>query len=237
MKRIATPKQLRTWAMTEANIPPWLFEECIVAAGSVSAAVALVIGHPNSSDAVPQHQLEAAIASVANASLDERRQFVTTQWQKLPLRQRIAFTRQCFGAQRVAPQAANTPWVELPNALTLRCVLLHAHMGDKRIEAFTVGLWHKEELIPLVRLTRDQHREIDAVALDTFVLNNTVERAGPVRAVAPHVVMEILVDAVRSAPRRKCGLVVRQAAYVQTLHEVHPSTASTLADIAYFMTE
>ena len=45
--------------------------------------------------------------------------------------------------------------------------------------------------------------------LDRFVRNNTVERFGPVRAVAPDLVVEVAFDALQPSTRHKSGLAMR----------------------------
>ena len=45
--------------------------------------------------------------------------------------------------------------------------------------------------------------------LDRFVRQNTTERFGPVRTVAPTLVLEVAFDAIQPSPRHKSGIAMR----------------------------
>jgi DNA ligase 1 len=45
--------------------------------------------------------------------------------------------------------------------------------------------------------------------LDRFVRQNTVERFGPVRSVAPKLVLEVAFDAIQPSARHKSGIAMR----------------------------
>jgi DNA ligase-1 len=51
--------------------------------------------------------------------------------------------------------------------------------------------------------------DAELARLDKFVRDNTVERYGPVRAVAPSLVLEIAFDAVQASTRHKSGIAMR----------------------------
>jgi hypothetical protein len=232
MKRLVTPATLRAWAMELADIPDWLLDECVRHAGSVSAAIALVVSSDDAWHDVAEDDLAARIASMHHASAADRRRFVLEHWAHLPVRQRIVFTRLCVAGQRTArPAVEPPPWEELTTPLRLRTVVLHAHVIDRRVDAFTVGLWRGDQLVPLVRMDRHDHPEIDHRNLDDFVMSNTIRRVGPIRDVPPLIVIEIDIDAWRSAPRRKCGIDVRSARYVRTMDGTDITQASTIHDL------
>ena len=51
--------------------------------------------------------------------------------------------------------------------------------------------------------------DAELVELDRWVRANTVERFGPVRAVAPGLVLEIAFDAIQPSARHKSGVAMR----------------------------
>ena len=59
-------------------------------------------------------------------------------------------------------------------------------------------------LLPCALLTDEELRE-----LDRFVRNNTTERFGPVRAVAPKLVVEVAFEGVNRSTRHKSGVAMR----------------------------
>lgn len=91
-------------------------------------------------------------------------------------------------------------------------VLMYAQRGHGKRSGFysdfTFGLWHGEALVPVGKayfgFTDEELRE-----LDRFVRNNTVERFGPVRAVAPKLVVEVAFEGVNRSTRHKSGVAMR----------------------------
>jgi DNA ligase-1 len=49
----------------------------------------------------------------------------------------------------------------------------------------------------------------ELLRLDRFIRNNTLERFGPVRSVAPSLVLEVAFDAVHRSGRHKSGVAMR----------------------------
>ena len=91
-------------------------------------------------------------------------------------------------------------------------VLLYAQRGHGRRSGyysdFTFGLWDGDALVPVGKayfgFTDAELRE-----LDRFVRNNTLERFGPVRAVAPTRVVEVAFEGVNRSARHKSGVAMR----------------------------
>jgi ATP-dependent DNA ligase len=105
------------------------------------------------------------------------------------------------------------PWFKWKrDALTLDAVLMYAQRGHGKRSSFysdyTFGAWRDGELTPIGKaysgFTDDElHR------LDRWVRNHTVRRFGPVREVAPEIVLEIACDGVQRSSRHKSGLALR----------------------------
>ncbi len=97
-------------------------------------------------------------------------------------------------------------------ALTLDTVLMYAQRGHGKRSSFysdyTFGAWAGDVLVPVGKaysgFTDDELRR-----LDRWVRNNTVERYGPVREVAPAIVLEIAFDSVHRSSRHKSGVAMR----------------------------
>ncbi len=232
MKRLVSPATLRAWACDVASIPAWLFDECVSHAGSVSLAMALVVHSDDAWTGLTERDLAERVEAMHAATGAERKRFVLEHWQHLPMPQRLVFTRLCMASVRPVrtppePQA----WTILEQARTVLGVLLHAHVINGRIDAFTLGVWKADELVPLVRLDRHHHPDIEASGLDDFVIAETTIKQGPIRTVPPRIVMVLTIDAWRPAPRRKCGVDVRPSSHVRTITDVTPAQASTIADL------
>ena len=102
-------------------------------------------------------------------------------------------------------------------ALTLDCVMMYAQRGSGKRSSFysdyTFGVWRTNdngtrELVPVGKaysgFTDDELRK-----LDKWVRANTTESFGPVRAVAPGLVLEVAFDAVQPSTRHKSGVAMR----------------------------
>ncbi len=105
------------------------------------------------------------------------------------------------------------PWFKWKRgALTLDTVLMYAQRGHGKRSSFysdyTFGAWAGDALVPVGKaysgFTDDELRR-----LDRWVRNNTVERYGPVREVAPAIVLEIAFDSVHRSTRHKSGVAMR----------------------------
>jgi DNA ligase-1 len=101
-------------------------------------------------------------------------------------------------------------------ALTADCVLLYAQKGSGKRSSFysdyTFGAWAVKDgeamLVPVGKAYSGFTDE-ELVRLDRFIRQNTVERFGPVRSVAPSLVLEVAFDAIQPSARHKSGIAMR----------------------------
>ncbi|AXC49197.1 cisplatin damage response ATP-dependent DNA ligase [Paracoccus suum] len=105
------------------------------------------------------------------------------------------------------------PWFKWKrDPMTVDAVLLYAQRGHGKRSGFysdfTFGLWDGEDLVPVGKayfgFTDEELRE-----LDRFVRGNTVERFGPVRSVAPKLVLEVAFEGVNRSARHRSGVAMR----------------------------
>jgi len=91
-------------------------------------------------------------------------------------------------------------------------VLLYAQRGHGKRSGFysdfTFGVWKGDALTPVGKayfgFTDEELKE-----LDKFVRENTIERFGPVRSVAPEIVLEVAFEGLQRSPRHKSGIAMR----------------------------
>ena len=105
------------------------------------------------------------------------------------------------------------PWFKWKrDPMVIDAVLLYAQRGHGKRSGFysdfTFGVWDEGVLVPVGKayfgFTDEELRE-----LDRFVRNNTTERFGPVRAVAPKLVLEVAFEGLNASGRHKSGVAMR----------------------------
>ena len=105
------------------------------------------------------------------------------------------------------------PWFKWKRgALTIDAVLMYAQRGHGKRSSFysdyTFGAWRDGALVPVGKaysgFTDEELRR-----LDKWVRDNTTNRFGPVREVAPGLVLEIAFDSVHRSTRHKSGVAMR----------------------------
>ncbi|MEN2979259.1 cisplatin damage response ATP-dependent DNA ligase [Tistrella bauzanensis] len=159
--------------------------------------------------------------------------------------------------RRDAPYSAGRPtgpWFKWKRApLTLDVVLMYVQRGHgQRDHAqpghaqpghslqssihsdYTFGVWHGPVLVPVGKAgsgVTDQ----DLIALDRWVRDNTIDRFGPVRAVAAGLVLEVAFDSVQPSPRHKAGLALRFPRIARIRWDKPASEADRLEDAARLM--
>ncbi|MGE3916546.1 MAG: cisplatin damage response ATP-dependent DNA ligase [Hyphomicrobiaceae bacterium] len=121
--------------------------------------------------------------------------------------------------RQASPYIAGRPkghWYKWKRApLTVDCVLMYAQRGSGRRSSYysdyTFGLWSgdgHQELVPVGK-AYSGYSDAELVELDRWIRSHTTERFGPVRAVAPGLVLEVLFDAVQRSSRHKSGVAMR----------------------------
>jgi ATP-dependent DNA ligase len=123
--------------------------------------------------------------------------------------------------RRSSPYIAGRPkghWFKWKRAaLTLDCVLMYAQRGSGKRSSYysdyTFGAWTADiegrpELVPVGK-AYSGYTDAELLELDRWVRNHTTERFGPVRAVAPGLVLEVAFDAVQRSTRHKSGIAMR----------------------------
>jgi DNA ligase-1 len=112
------------------------------------------------------------------------------------------------------PQGKWYKWKRTP--LTADCVLMYAQRGSGKRSSFysdfTFGVWKQEGdqrvLVPVGK-TYSGFSDAELLRIDRFVRENTIQRFGPVRSVAPQLVFEIAFDAINQSNRHKSGVAMR----------------------------
>ncbi|MFM9940250.1 MAG: cisplatin damage response ATP-dependent DNA ligase [Hyphomicrobiaceae bacterium] len=131
-------------------------------------------------------------------------------------------------------------WKRAP--LTADCVLMYAQRGSGKRSSFysdfTFGVWtdnggpkQPPKLVPVGK-AYSGFTDAELARLDRFVRDNTTDRFGPVRALAPLLVVEIAFDAVQQSARHKSGIAMRFPRFARVRWDKPAAEADRLETLA-----
>ena len=127
-------------------------------------------------------------------------------------------------------------WKYKRDPLTIDAVMMYAQRGSGKRSSFysdyTFGLWRRRdddtsELVPVGKAYAGYTDE-ELVFLDRWIRNHTVERFGPVREVAPGLVLEIAFDAAQRSQRHRSGVALRFPRVARLRPDKKPADADRL---------
>jgi len=125
-------------------------------------------------------------------------------------------------------------WKWKVSPYTIDAVLIYAQKGHGKRSGlytdYTFALWEGETLVPFAKAYSGLD-DAEIKAVDRFIRQNTREAFGPVRSVAPALVMEIAFEGLQRSPRHKSGIATRFPRIVRWRHDKKPEDANTLAQL------
>ncbi|MCY2976225.1 MAG: ATP-dependent DNA ligase [Planctomycetota bacterium] len=125
-------------------------------------------------------------------------------------------------------------WKWKVSPYTIDAVLIYAQKGHGKRSGlytdYTFALWDGDRLVPFAKAYSGlDDREIKKI--DRFVRQNTKEAFGPVRSVAPALVMELAFEGLQISSRHKSGIATRFPRIVRWRHDKKPEDANTLNEL------
>ena len=101
-KRLIGARKLAAWAMAEAGVPDWLFEESYDAVGDLAETISLLLPDAPSGSDRPLHEwIEQRLLSLAGAGEDAQRDGVVAAWRELAGNERFVWNKLITGGFRV----------------------------------------------------------------------------------------------------------------------------------------
>jgi DNA ligase-1 len=98
---VPTPK-LRAWAIEEAEIPDWLFQESYDAVGDIAETIALLLPAPSESTDLPLHHwVEGRLLPLRGKGDEAQRRAIIEAWRALDHQQRFVWNKLISGGFRV----------------------------------------------------------------------------------------------------------------------------------------
>ena len=101
-KRLIAIRRLADWAMQEAGVADWLFEESYDSVGDLAETISLLLPETESGTDEPLHVvIEERVLSLAKLSEDQQREIVLRTWRELGGVERFVWNKLITGAFRV----------------------------------------------------------------------------------------------------------------------------------------
>jgi DNA ligase 1 len=131
-KRLIPVRRLSQWAMDEAHIPDWLFEECYDATGDLAETMSLLLPDALSTTDVPLHRwIIDRLLPLATQSEDEQRSTIVQSWRELSGTERFIWNKLITGSFRVG----------VSQQLVVRALARASGLGEGAIAHRLSGHW------------------------------------------------------------------------------------------------
>ena len=131
-KQIIPSKKLREWAMEEAEIPEWLYEESRDTVGDSSEAIALLLPNNAAVDETPLRELvEEKLLPLRKADEEFQKSEVLKAWRGMDYTQRLIYNKLISGSFRVG----------VSQKLVMRSLAQLSEIPDDIIALRLMGHW------------------------------------------------------------------------------------------------
>lgn len=101
-KRLIPVRRLSAWAMEQADVPEWLFEESYEAVGDLAETMSLLLPDGETTSDLPLHRwIEERVLPLAKQSEDAQRATITAAWRELAGAERFIWNKLITGGFRV----------------------------------------------------------------------------------------------------------------------------------------
>jgi DNA ligase-1 len=101
-KRLIAVRRLADWAMHEAGIPDWLFEESYHSVGDLAETISLLLPDTESDVDEPLHEvIQTRVLALGKLPEERQRESVTRTWRQIGGVERFVFNKLITGAWRV----------------------------------------------------------------------------------------------------------------------------------------
>ncbi|WCM41833.1 ATP-dependent DNA ligase [Flavobacterium sp. CBA20B-1] len=135
-KRSVTTKLLKQWILEETKLPEWLFAESYAAVGDLGETIALLLPNYETRSEKSLSQYMDEITALKDATEDEKRAYVVSNWHAMSSTERFIFNKLLGGSFRIGVSSKT-----VINAL--------AKYFDKEPAAVThsiMGEWRREDV-------------------------------------------------------------------------------------------
>jgi DNA ligase 1 len=130
-KRLIETRKLMQWALEDAAVPSWLFEECYHAVGDLAETIALLLPEAHGSSDRPLHYwVEERLLPLAQWDDAHRRESLLNAWHEMSATQRFVWNKLITGEFRVGVSQSLVVRALAAVSGIAAPVISHRMMGD-----------------------------------------------------------------------------------------------------------
>src|SRR5690554_7017809 len=102
-KRPVKTTDLRLWASEIANLPLWIIEESYYVVGDLAETLSHIVGNNDAvkTEEIPLHVVIVQLKNLLTASIEEKKEFIQTFWQKGNKAENFVFNKLITGNFRI----------------------------------------------------------------------------------------------------------------------------------------
>jgi len=131
MRQVIPTRKLGEWAIAEAGISGWLFEESYFAVGDLAETIALLLPDPKTRLDLPLHKIAELLAGWRGLKEEQQRNEVLRLWWQMDRKQRFVFNKLITGEFRVG----------VSQQLVIRALAKHSAINQEVIAHRLMGSW------------------------------------------------------------------------------------------------
>ena len=131
-KRLLAARKLAGWAMEEADVPEWLFDECYHAVGDLAETISLLLPAPTSTSDLALHEwIERRLLGLASLAEAEQKAAMLAWWRELGGTERFVWNKLITGGFRVG----------VSQLLVVRAIAQTSGVDEGTVAHRLTGVW------------------------------------------------------------------------------------------------
>lgn len=135
-KRNVSTTLMKQWAMQEAEIPEWLFQECYASVGDLGETISLVLPEPIQYLERDLSEWMDLIGALKDKSEEDKKVFVLSTWKQLPQLERFIFNKLLGGSFRVG----------ISSKSLINAIAKHYELESSAVAHAIMGDWQRDEV-------------------------------------------------------------------------------------------
>ncbi|HMR20068.1 MAG TPA: ATP-dependent DNA ligase, partial [Sphingobacterium sp.] len=216
-KRNVSTTLMKQWAMEEAGIPEWLFQESYAAVGDLGETISLILTEPGVYVERDLSEWMDLIIGLKDKSDEDKRNFVRSGWKSLPHLERFIFNKLLGGSFRVG----------ISSKSLINAIAKHYELDTSAVAHAIMGDWKREE-VSFEKLMRGGYADTQLSKPYPFCLAYAVEKEVETLGDISHWQIEYKWDGIRGQMIKRDGEVFVWSRGEELVTDQFPEIRDTL---------